>query len=100
MKNISMRTAVGPDGLNREMVRAVDVHTWKHWFNQFLDCGHLPKMLRQFRLMLIPKVDESKSPGDYGPISVGLVARKLYSMVLNARLSKIEQELEQIKLLL
>ena len=85
--------ARGPDGLNRDIVGAADAHTWKHWFN--LDADHLPQMLRQFRLTLIPKVDKPSSPGDYRQISVGSVAQKLYNM-LNSRLSKVGTKLGRL----
>ena len=57
------------------------------WFNLFLLRGYLPRVLRKSRTSLIPKKSECIEPGDYRPISVASLVRRLFHSALGKRLT-------------
>ena len=66
------QSAAGLDGVDRKAIRAIDSEEWLGWMNIFLETRRLPKVLKRFRLKLIPKKQGATLPSEFRPINMGL----------------------------
>lgn len=73
LKSLDSNKASGPDGLNGAYIKKLwqfIVDDFLHMVKEFQITGSIPKGLNYSFIILIPKVDSPKVPGDYRPISL------------------------------
>ena len=82
--------APGLDGLRkRDLQGKSKPAELTEWMNAFMLMREIPLQLKRFRTTLIPKVEKALKPGEYRPISVGSIIRRLFTGLLAKRLNKI-----------
>ena len=69
-------TATGPDRINAEILKAVDIEKLSFHFNLWIQGEHLPETLLLGRTVFIPKELGSNDPLKHRP----LIARCLYTI--------------------
>ena len=89
------QSAAGLDGVDRKAIRAIDSEEWLGWMNIFLEIRRLPKVLKRFRLKLIPKKQGATLPSEFRPINIGSMVRRLYGDILAQRFEIIETSFQQ-----
>ena len=65
------------------------------WYNRFLDEGIMPKQLKRFKMVLIPKHEKAEHPKDFRPLSIGSMVRRVFSGILNRKISQIKTDSPQ-----
>ena len=88
-KSGSNNSATGIDRLSKERLKEIGTNVLVSWFNRFLTVGAIPKALKRYRMVLIPKSDGATHPKDFRPISVGSIIIRLFSGILNRRIARI-----------
>ena len=83
-------TSPGIDKMTKEKIKGLGAKILKKWYNRWLDEGIIPKPLKRFKLTLIPKIEGAELSKDFRPISVGSMMRRVFSKILNARISQIK----------
>ena len=94
---LKINKAAGQDGIPSEMLKACMsnhffVRVLKHHFNRILTNGIFPDEWRMNNLTPIHKKGRKCDPQNYRGIAVGSAISKLFSLVLNNRLTKFMEE--------
>ena len=63
------------------------------WYNRFLDEGIM--QLKRFKMVLIPKHEKAEHPKDFRPLSIGSMVRRVFSGILNRKISQIKTDSPQ-----
>lgn len=95
-------TAPGPDRLEASnWLRQVPDRVKATVMNVVMAWGHVPRMWRDSRTILIPKKADSMDPSTYRPLSISSIVLRHYHKILAARLARIplfgEQQRAYIK---
>lgn len=91
----------GPDGLQNEALKigsALLVHPLTYLFNKVLDTGQVPEQWKKSDIILLYKKGNPKNIGNYRPISLLSSVYKLFTSILQSRMTpKIDdcQPIEQ-----
>lgn len=85
-------TTPGIDGLNKEGIDNMEVKTLVQWYNRFLNEGIMPKPLKRFNMVLIPKKEKAIHPKDFRPLSISSIIRRVFSGILNGRIAEIKTD--------
>nr|AFO19997.1 R2 protein [Lepidurus couesii] len=82
-------TAPGVDGFSAKQLRSMSPRVLNKILNLLLLSENLPNSFKMHKTVLIPKIDDPKSPGDFRPITISPVLARLLNKILAARLSKL-----------
>lgn len=86
----SKSQAKGPDNITAKSIRDLDKNTLNLVFNCMLLLGHIPKVLRRNRTVLIPKgVNNLTDPDNWRPITISSILLRLMNKVMGERLNTI-----------
>ncbi|KAJ7986736.1 hypothetical protein DPEC_G00331490 [Dallia pectoralis] len=93
LRSIKNGSAAGPDGLSKKALKTWDPTGTKlaKMYSMWLALGRMPKVFKQCRTTLIPKSldpDVRAQTTGWRPLTIGSVVTRLYSKVLNSRLTE------------
>lgn len=83
---LDLDTAAGPDRVKSSTWRTVDNAARTLIFNLLLLKNDLEQEMKMARTVLIPKVDEPTSPGDFRPLSITSVVVRHFHKILAKRI--------------
>lgn len=87
--------AAGTDGITLTHLRSFDVKALAEWFNCFILLGKLPKALKYFRTIFIPKNKDPTEPGGFRPITIGPYVRRLFTGMVAKRMRRVPTHFSQ-----
>jgi hypothetical protein len=87
--------AAGVDGVTLRHLRSLKPAELAEWFNSFLLVACIPRALKRFRTIFLPKVETPSGPKDYRPITIGSYFRRLFAGILAARLREVPTHFTQ-----
>lgn len=80
--------APGPDHIGRTQLRSVDKHSLAAHMSFWMCSGCPPSRFKEGITTLVPKSADSKTPGEYRPITVATIIARLFHRLLAQRLER------------
>ena len=97
IRHLKRNKASGWDGIPAEVIKTVHVAPFLlDYLNALLDAAYFPEFWSKSIIVPIFKKGDADDPGNYRGVSLVSVVSKIYTHILNKRLTKWIDETEQI----
>lgn len=95
--HLKRNKASGWDGIPAEVIKTINVMPFLHdYLNALLETGYFPEFWSKSIIVPIFKKGDTDDPGNYRGVSLVSVVSKIFTHILNKRLTQWMEETEQI----